>query len=86
MKFTDDDLKRLKEYIGKGELYQFLDDEHEGNEIDESEDNYVSINALLARLDAAEELAQEAMCHCKYDCDECGKMKTAWQKSKGVSK
>ena len=42
--------------------------------------------ALIARLEAAEELAQEAMCHCKYDCDECGKMKTAWQKSKGVSK
>jgi hypothetical protein len=75
MTFTDEDLKRLKELIPK-----------ENPMPNEVNNLWYKLGPLLARLEAAEELAQEAMCHCKYDCDECGKMKTAWQKAKGVSK
>jgi predicted metal-binding transcription factor (methanogenesis marker protein 9) len=71
--FSDNALRRLKEYLA--------------NQVcGTSSIDTAKLEGIVDRLEVAEEMAQEAMCHCKYDCDECGKMKTAWQKAKGVSK
>jgi len=83
MIFTDDDLKRLKEFIGKGNLYQFLDDDHNSDdEIDENEDNYVSINALLSRLEAAENWISVLEDHHSIAPDE-KRFQETWRKAAG---
>ena len=69
MTLTDEDLKRLKEGANDFPNERFI----KGHDV----------LALIARLEAAEEFAEEARAHCKYDCNECGKVRDAWRKAAG---
>lgn len=76
--FTDEHLKRLKEWNRKRPIDAFACG---------FGDNFVSFNALLARLEKAEAFINESRCQNGCTCDgECEKhlpLEKAWQKSKG---
>lgn len=77
MSFTDEDLKRLKE-IHDESTYCFQIDEGDGSL---GSDRWVTLAALIARLEAAEDIAN---CYCNHghDCWEL-KLQDAWCKAKG---
>jgi len=69
--FSDDDLKRLKEYVSRPETF-------------EMPLNNGTIKALLARMEAAEAvIAKGCDCRDSFPDQKCCQVFEAWRKAKG---
>lgn len=71
MPFTDEDLKRLKERVDKGNPKMIV--------------HWQDLEALIARLEAAENIVENP-CYCYEDTTDsckCVELNTAWRKAAG---